>query len=71
MSGRKIHILNFNTYEVVLEDGEPFVVLADDFGRHDPPEGMIWHVVLGKFVPKSWQNKKMWVDESEVFKDEE
>ena len=66
----KVHIINAVTYEIE-EDG--FIEETTVLGRppHLPPVGQIWHSVLGKFVPKDWKDKEMWLDEKEVFGDED
>ena len=73
MSSRKgkVHIINSTTYEQECDDGSIIITTADGFPPSPPPKGMAWHGVLGKFVPEDDLGKEMWVDEKEVFGDEE
>ena len=67
----KVHILDASTYEVDLGNGDVITSSVQSGPPHAPPKGKIWHYVLGKFVPESWKHKEMWVDESEVFPDDD
>lgn len=61
--GGKVHVLGFNVYEEggVLHRMEGYLPKGEEL-----PEGMIWHIVLGKAVPREWADKEMWVDKSET-----
>lgn len=65
----QIHILGFNKLE---EEGSITEMYAPPPKGEKAPKGQIWHGILGKFVPKSWADKEMWVDKSEtVFADDD
>ena len=70
MGASKIKVLDTTSYEE-YGDGIVMVHTVESRPPHEPPKGMIWHGVLGRFVPESWRDKEMWVDEKEVFGDEE
>ena len=62
----RVHILNLAEYELE-EDGYTELTNVDGAPPCEIPEGQIWHVVLGRFVPKSWASKEMWVEQDAVF----
>ena len=59
----KVHILNSTTYEV----DDMLVQMEASPPSEFDPEGMKWHEVLGKFVPKEDAEKEMWVEQEAVF----
>lgn len=63
---KKIHIINSTTYESEV-DGKKTEATIDFMPFSEPPpEGKIWHAILGKYVPEDWGNKEMWVDKDET-----
>ena len=62
-SGEQVHILGFNEVD---EDGTIVSVFSPPPKGEKIPEGMIWHGILGKFVPEDWADKEMWVAKSET-----
>ena len=62
----RVHILHFAEYELE-EDGFTVMTNVEGAPHCKIPEGQTWHVVLGRFVPKSWAKKEMWVEREAVF----
>ncbi len=62
----RVHILGLTKYEL-YEDGFVEETYVDGAPPCEIPEGQTWHVVLGRFIPKSWGNKEMWVEQEAVF----
>ena len=63
-----IHILSFNSYSREYEEnGETVIgeVIIDSFlqspEERAAPPGMVWHLILGKYVPEEDAGKEMWV----------
>ncbi len=62
----RIHILSLTEYEFE-EDGDTELTNMERTPPCKTPKGQTWHVVLGRFVPESWANKEMWVEQEAVF----
>lgn len=63
----RVHILGPTQYELLHKDGIVEETYVDGAPPCEIPEGQTWHVVLGRFIPKSWGNKEMWVEQEAVF----
>ena len=67
----RVHILGPTQYELLHKDGIVEQTCVDGWPPCEMPEGQIWHVVLGRFVPESWVGKEMWVEQEAVFGEED
>ena len=63
-----VHILSFNSYQLEYEAGGNTVIsqrTIDSFLQSPEekaaPPGMVWHLVLGRYVPEEDAGKEMWV----------
>ena len=63
MNNDKVHILGFNK----VEEDDTIVTMFVSLPRVRFPEGKIWHGILGRFVPKDWAEKEMWVEQEALF----